>query len=140
MHANRNFEKSCQVLEKLVKENQTTKTSERNRMTELEKLQEIFQKVDPDKQRLVEKLLHDAAFLSEQNEDLRKMIEVTGMVKFHPTNPNLQKPTEAAKQYLRNLQTYSVVIKTLNQVFSKNSIEEQDDFEQFMNQSIDEAL
>ena len=108
-------------------------------MTELEKLQVIFQKVDPDKQKLVEKLLCDAAFLSEQNDELRKMIEVTGMVKFHPTNPNLQKPTEAAKQYLRNIQTYSVVIKTLNMIFSKNSIEEEDDFEQFLNQSHDET-
>ncbi len=108
-------------------------------MTELEKLQEIFQKVDPDKQKLVEKLLHDAAFLSEQNDQLRASMEVTGMVKFHPTNPNLQKPTEAAKQYLRNLQTYSVVIKTLNMVFTKNSIEEEDAFEQFIHQSMDDG-
>lgn len=107
-------------------------------MTELEKLQEIFQKVDPDKQKLVEKLLCDAAFLSEQNEQLRASIEVTGMVKFHPTNPNLQKPTEAAKQYLRNLQTYSVVIKTLNMIFTKNSIEEEDEFEQFLHQPLDD--
>ena len=108
-------------------------------MTELEKLQEIFQKVDPDKQKLVEKLLHDAAFLSEQNDQLRASIEVTGMVKFHPTNPNLQKPTEAAKQYLRNLQTYSVVIKTLNNIFTKNSIEEEDAFEQFLHQPLDDG-
>jgi hypothetical protein len=107
-------------------------------MTELEKLQEIFQKVDPDKQKLVEKLLCDAVFLSEQNDELRKSISQTGMVKFHPTNPNLQKPTEAAKQYLRNLQTYSVVIKTLNMIFTKNSIEEEDEFEQFLHQPQDD--
>ncbi len=108
-------------------------------MTELEKLKEIFQKVDPDKQKLVENLLCDAAFLSEQNEELRKAIAQTGMVKFHPTNPNLQKPTEAAKQYLRNLQTYSVVIKTLNNIFTKNSIEEEDAFEQFLHQPLDDG-
>ncbi|MDO9592972.1 MAG: hypothetical protein Q7I98_07270 [Erysipelotrichaceae bacterium] len=107
-------------------------------MTELEKLNEIFRKVDPDKQKLVEKLLCDAAFLSEQNDRLRASIEVTGMVKFHPTNPNLQKPTEAAKQYLRNLQTYSVVIKTLNMIFTKDTIEEEDEFEQFLHQPSDD--
>ena len=64
-------------------------------MTELEKLQEIFQKVDPDKQKLVEKLLCDAAFLSEQNDELRKSITQTGMVKFLPPTPtcrNQRKP------------------------------------------------
>lgn len=108
-------------------------------MSELEKLQEIFQKVDPDKQKLVENLLHDAAFLAEQNEELRQAIAQTGMVKFHPTNPKLQKPTEAAKQYLRNLQTYSVVIKTLNSIFTKHSIEEEDAFEQFLHQPLDDG-
>ena len=100
--------------------------------TELEKLQAIFQKVDPDKQKLVEKLIHEAAFLANQNDHLRSLIEQTGMIKTHPTQPNLQKPTEAGKQYLRNLQAYSVVIKTLSAVLTKNAIEEEDAFDSFL--------
>lgn len=100
--------------------------------TELEKLQAIFQKVDPDKQKLVEKLIHEAAFLANQNDHLRSLIEQTGMIKTHPTQPNLQKPTEAGKQYLRNLQAYSVVIKTLSAVLTKNTIEEEDAFVSFL--------
>ena len=100
--------------------------------TELEKLQAIFQKVDPDKQKLVEKLIHEAAFLANQNDHLRSFIEQTGMIKTHPTQPNLQKPTEAGKQYLRNLQAYSVVIKTLSAFLTKNAIEEEDAFNSFL--------
>ena len=100
--------------------------------TELEKLQSIFQKVDPDKQKLVEKLIHEAAFLANQNDHLRSLIELTGMIKTHPTQPNLQKPTEAGKQYLRNLQAYSVVIKILSAVLTKNAIEEKDAFDSFL--------
>lgn len=48
--------------------------------TEREKLQGIFQKVDPDKQKLVEKLIHEAAFLANQNDHLKSLIGQTGMI------------------------------------------------------------
>lgn len=100
--------------------------------SELEKLQEIFKKVDPSKQKLVENLIRDAAFLAGQNETLRKLIDKVGMVKVHPDKPELQKSTEAGKQYLKNLQAYSIVIKTLNSVLTKSTIEDDDDFDNFM--------
>ena len=108
---------------------------EKPRQTELDKLKEIFGKVDPDKQKLVEKLIQEAAFLADQNDSLRTLIQTTGMIKIHPTNPNLQKPTEAGKQYLKNLQAYSVVIKTLSAVLTKNTIEEDDAFDTFLNET-----
>jgi len=106
--------------------------------SELEKLKDVFKRVDPDKQKLVEKLIHEAAFLSDQNDHLRSLIQQTGMIKTHPTNSSLQKPTEAGKQYLRNLQAYSVVIKTLGAVLTKNSIEEEDAFDSFLDDDDDE--
>jgi len=102
--------------------------------SELEKLKEVFKKVDPDKQKLVEKLIHEAAFLAGQNDHLRSLITQTGMIKTHPTQPNLQKPTETGKQYLRNLQAYSVVIKTLGAVLTKNAIEEEDALDSFLDE------
>jgi hypothetical protein len=54
------------------------------------------------------------------------------MIRIHPSNPTLQKATEAGKQYLKNLQAYSVVIKTLSQVLTKSVIEDKDDFEEFL--------
>ena len=104
-------------------------------ISELDKLKEIFKKVDPSKQKLVENLIRDAAFLAGQNEMLRTMIVKVGMVKVHPNNPELQKPTEAGKQYLKNLQAYSIVIKTLNSVLTKSTVEDDDDFDNFLDES-----
>ncbi|AIQ17060.1 hypothetical protein H70357_10610 [Paenibacillus sp. FSL H7-0357] len=94
---------------------------------ELAKLQDIFADVDPSKAQLVEGLLEDAAFLKAENTVLKKALKITGMVKIHPTNPDLQKPVEAARQYLKNVNSYSVIIKTLNSILNKNIIDEEDD-------------
>jgi regulator of replication initiation timing len=93
---------------------------------ELAKLNEIFRDVDSGKAKLVEGLIEDAAFLKAENYVLKQSLAETGMIKFHPTNPILQKPVEAGRQYLKNINAYAVVIKTLNGVLSKNMIEPDD--------------
>lgn len=98
---------------------------------ELAKLLEIFADVEPAKTKLVEGLIEDAAFLKSENYILKKSITETGMVKIHPQYPDVQKPTEAAKQYLKNINSYAVVIKTLNGVLSKNIIEDEDELDEF---------
>ena len=129
-----------------MKRNKASKTTERKGqmsesiqpLSELEKLKSIFEKVDPNRQKLVEKLIQEAAFLAEQNDTLRSIIAEKGMILIHPTNPNLQKSTEAGKQYLKNLQAYSVVIKTLSQVLTKSTVEDEDEFEKFLNDDNEE--
>jgi hypothetical protein len=98
---------------------------------ELEKLTEIFADVEESKKKLVEGLIEDAAFLKSQNYVLKKSIEKTDMVKIHPQHPELQKTVESAKQYLKNVNSYSVVIKTLNGVLNKNIIEDEDELSEF---------
>jgi len=96
------------------------------------RLQEIFQKVDPDKANLVDGLIQDAAFLKAENSELRRQLEKTGMVEFHPTNPRLQRTFEAARQYLKNINSYAVIVKTLNGVLMKDVIEGEDEFDKFL--------
>lgn len=98
---------------------------------ELTKLTEIFKDVEETKRKLVEGLIEDAAFLKAENYVLKEAITKTGMVKVHHQYPELQKSTEAAKQYLKNINSYSVVIKTLNGVLNKGIIEDEDDLEEF---------
>ncbi|MEN6349327.1 MAG: hypothetical protein ABFD08_08040 [Syntrophomonas sp.] len=98
---------------------------------ELAKLTQIFQDVEPTKASLVQGLIEDAAFLAAENYELRKLMAEKGMVKVHPLHPELQKPTEAGKQYLKNLNSYAVVIKTLNSVLSKNILDEDEDLSEF---------
>ncbi|WP_207383532.1 hypothetical protein [Paenibacillus solani] len=96
------------------------------------KLREIFSKVDPEKAELVDGLIQDAAFLKAENSELRSRMAETGMVEFHPTNPRLQRTVEAAKQYLKNVNSYSVIVKTLNGVLMKDVIEDDDEFDKFL--------
>lgn len=99
---------------------------------ELEKLNELFDNVDPAQKKLVAGLIEDAAFLLAENHVLKEQIAKTGMVKVHPTNPDLQKPVETGKQYLKNINSYAVIIKTLNGVLSKNALEGDDEFDKFL--------
>lgn len=105
---------------------------------ELVKLTEIFQDVEPNKMKLVEGLIEEAAFLKAENYVLRQEIKESGMVKIHPKLKDLQKPLETAKQYLKNINAYAVVIKALNSVLQKNTIEADDEFDDFMTGSRDE--
>lgn len=98
---------------------------------EREKLAKIFADVEPSKAQLVEGLIEDAAFLLAENHELREIIGKAGMVKFHPQHPDIQKSTEAAKQYLKNVNSYAVVIKTLNGILNKGLMEEEEDMGEF---------
>lgn len=98
---------------------------------ELKKLREIFRDVDPSQYKLCEGLIEDAAFLKSENVVLKEVLSQIGMVKIHPNHPEMQKSTEAAKQYLKNLNSYSVVIKTLNGVLNKVAIDDDDDLSDY---------
>ena len=99
---------------------------------EFAKLEDLFGEVEPAKAKLTEGLRQDAAFLMSENAMLKRIMQETGMVKTHPEYPEIQKPTEAAKQYLKNVNSYAVVIKTLNGILSKDILEGDDAFARFM--------
>lgn len=98
---------------------------------EFEKLTEIFKDVDESKKKLVEGLIQDAAFLYAENYELKELLKETGIVKIHPQHKELQKPVPAAKEYRQNLNSYSVIIKALNAVLSKNVIDDTDDLDEY---------
>jgi regulator of replication initiation timing len=98
---------------------------------ELTKLIEIFADVEDSKRKLVEGLLEDAAFLKSENHELKQSLKETGMVSIHPQHKQLQKPIEAARQYLKNVNSYAVIIKTLNGVLNKNILEDDDELSDF---------
>lgn len=98
---------------------------------ERQKLLDLFVDVEPAKRQLVEGLIDDAAFLYAENQELRAVMAQTGMVKVHPQHPELQKPTEAAKQYLKNTNSYAVIIKTLNSILSKNVLDPDDELDDY---------
>jgi hypothetical protein len=98
---------------------------------ELKKLNELFNEVEENTKKLNEGLIKDAAFLYAENYELKQVLDQTGMVKIHPDNLSLQKTIPAAKEYRQNLNSYAVVIKTLNSVLNKGANEEDDDMDDY---------
>lgn len=96
------------------------------------RLAEILKDIDENKRALVDGLIDQAAYLTIENNDLQESLVITGMVKIHPQNPGIQKPVEAAKQYRQNVNTYAVIIKTLNGVLMKDAGAEEDAFDEWV--------
>jgi regulator of replication initiation timing len=103
-----------------------------NYQEERERLTELFKEVEPAKAKLAEGLIEEAAFLRVQNQALRETLVETGMVKIHPQHLLIQKPVETARQYLKNVNSYSVIVKTLNSILQKNFLAEEDEFDAFL--------
>ncbi len=65
---------------------------------------------------LIIRSIEDMLFLEDQLEALRKVPHI----KYHPTNPELQKRTEAGKLYKEYLQQYNNIVKTLCSILNKS--------------------
>lgn len=113
------------------KENQEVQNKQTVFQGELDKLTTVFTDVEEGKRKLVEGCIQDAAFLYAENWELRQLINKTGSVRVHPQHPEVQKTIPAVTQYLKNINSYAVIIKTLNSVLSKNLIEPDDELEEF---------
>ena len=96
-------------------------------MNRLEELKGIFETVEEDKQKLAQQLIEEAEFLEGRLAELRKL----PFIKVHPEDNERQKRTEASKLYKEHIQSYCNVIKILNSILQKNSIEDSDEFDQF---------
>ena len=71
-----------------------------------------------DDERLIVPLIDEFLFLEQQLTALKKL----PFIKVHPSNPELQKVTPAAKQYKELLQQYTNIIKVLD----KNNCDDSD--------------
>lgn len=89
-------------------------------MSRADELHKIFESVEEGKRSIVNSLIDEAIFLETQLTELKKY----PFIKFHPTNPNLQKVTAAGKQYREFLQTYTNIIDKLCRVYANEETEE----------------
>lgn len=97
-------------------------------MERADELRDIFKSLDEKKQKIVSPLIDEAVFLEKQMTELKKY----PFIKFHPTNPNLQKVTAAGKQYREFLQTYTNIIDKLCRMYGKVDGEEESPLRAFM--------
>lgn len=86
-------------------------------MIRKDEILKLFEKVDC--KELIIKSVDDMLFLENQLDQLRNVPHI----KYHPTNPELQKRTEAGKLYKEYLQQYNNIVKTLCSILNKTDVE-----------------
>ena len=100
---------------------------------ELAKLKKIFKDIEPGKQKTVEKLISNAAFMAESLDELQEVIRKKGFVEEYHNGANqsgLKKCSEV-EIYNTMIKNYSSIIKQLIDLLpneSKNSGDELLDF------------
>lgn len=98
-------------------------------MSRADELHKIFEGVDEGKRAIVNNLIDEAVYLEKQLTELKQY----PVIKFHPTNPNLQKITAAGKQYREFLQTYVNLIDKLCKVYANEEAEDESPLRAFLN-------
>ncbi|MCI1958179.1 MAG: hypothetical protein LKJ25_00970 [Clostridia bacterium] len=96
---------------------------------ETEKLREIFKNAAPETLNLIGGLVGETAFLQTELEDMRNVLNETGMIKVHPADPTKQKALPIANEYRRTLNVYSMNIKVLAAVLRHVDTDEEDEFD-----------
>lgn len=102
---------------------------------EYNRLKKLLGNSDETKKQMVDELLKKAAFLKAKMEELQEDINANGIVTSNAkgvTSLNI-----SYKAYLQSVSVYQGIIKTLNTIFGKQIEEPDDDFESFMEKTIE---
>lgn len=97
-------------------------------MSRADELHNIFKDVDEGKRVIVSRLIDEAVYLEERLTELKKYPHI----KFHPSNPALQKITAAGKQYREILQTYTNIIDKLCRIYGKEESADESPLREFL--------
>ena len=81
-----------------------------------------LQEIDEHRLKILMPVIDEAVFLEGQLEALRQM----PFIKTHPSNPALQKQTEAARQYTKLHAAYLQCVKVLCSGLNKGALEDDD--------------
>lgn len=97
-------------------------------MNRKNELLNCFKNIDDDKKTIIINLIDEVVFLESQLLELKKL----PMVKVHPKNPTLIKPTPASKLYKEFLQQYNNVIKNLSSMLHKDEEKEESPLRKYL--------
>lgn len=118
-------------LKSMAKNQNSNKKKQTDTAAREESLRELFQNAEGAKE-VIDPLITDVVFLEGRLTELREL----QFIRVHPSDPTLQKPTIAAKQYKELLQQYNNCIKILCGVLRKDSGEEESPLRAFLNSRI----
>ena len=105
-------------------------------MTRQEELMRILDGADELTKATLTPLIEDVVFLEKQLDDLRKL----PFIRVHPTQPELQKTTPAAKQYKELLQQYINCIKAIEKVTGSENDETESPLRRWVNERVNSRV
>jgi hypothetical protein len=98
---------------------------------ELARWAELFAETDEATKKAADGLIPKAAFLHAMCVELEDVINVSGAIKVHPDNPELQKEVLAVKEYARLSESYASIVNKLNILRLKTADEDDDELEKY---------
>lgn len=98
---------------------------------ELAKWTELFSSTPPEIQKAAAGVIQKVAKVHALCWELEQVLDNSGAIKVHPERPELQKPIPALKEYSRMTDSYANLVNKLNDIRSRNIIEEDDELEEF---------
>ncbi|SMC63446.1 hypothetical protein [Sporomusa malonica] len=99
--------------------------------TELDKWQKLFAETTPATQEAVSGLIEKVAYVHSLCWEIEQSINSAGAIKKHPQRPELQKINPQVKEYARLSESYAGIINKLNALRVKNTIEEDDELDEY---------
>ena len=99
-------------------------------INEYNRLLHLFKDVDENKTKLVDELLMKAAFLKVQLDELEVSLKKHGAIQI--SNKGNARESINYKTYLKTLTVYQGIIKTLSIVMGRNTIDDDDEFDEFL--------
>lgn len=93
-------------------------------LTETEKLQKIFSKVEKNKRNVVDRLIENAAFMAEELQKLQEYIKEYGCTEEYQNGANQsgKKKSSEAEVYNTMIKNYSSVIKQLLELLPEEKV------------------
>lgn len=106
---------------------------EEERLKELRKLKKIFREIEPQRLKIVEKLIENAAFMGASLKELQEEIEENGYIEIYQNGANQRgkKKSSEVEVYNTMIKNYSSVIKQLIDLLPEKG-EEVDELLQFI--------
>jgi len=96
---------------------------------EYERLKVLFSSVEPSTSELVDNPINEAAFMRVNLNHYKFKLKYCAI---QISKKGTQRQTEAAKFYTKLVNSYGTVIKMLNSIMGKKIIDEDDDFDKFI--------
>lgn len=108
--------------------------SDKTKKQELNKLKKIFKNIEPNKQKIVEKLISNAAFMAVSLEELQETIREKGFVEEYHNGANQSgvKKCSEVEIYNTMIKNYSSIIKQLVDLLPNDNKSEGDELLDFI--------